>query len=229
MLRSGSTLAEQVLAGHPDVRAGGELGLLPTLVQERLTPYPESLRSADAAQRLAELAANYRAQVARLFSEAPVVTDKRPDNYLHIGLVKAMFPGAKIIHTVRDALDTGLSIFFLHAAPSQAYATDLTHIGHHQRQYGRLMAHWKRLYPDDIFDLDYDRFVREPRIVLAELLAFCGLPWDERCLGFSERDNAVRTASVWQVRQPLYTASSGRWRPYGHRLAPLMAALGQTS
>jgi tetratricopeptide (TPR) repeat protein len=224
MFRSGSTLAEQVLAGHPQVTPGGELDLLPALVRT-LAPFPHALASADRA-RLNELADRYNAELARLFPDARIVTDKRPDNYLSIGLIKALFPAAKIIHTQRDALDNGLSIYFLHLAHSQAYATDLADIGHHYRQYRRLMAHWQALYPEDIFDLDYDRFVHDPRPELERLLAFCGLPWDESCLDFQGRHNRVKTASVWQVRQPLYGTSSGRWRHYAAHLKPLAEALG---
>jgi tetratricopeptide (TPR) repeat protein len=226
MFRSGSTLVEQVLAGHAEITPGGELDLLPALARA-LAPFPRGLATADRT-RLAQLADGYRSELARLFPGARTVTDKRPDNYLSIGLVKALFPAAKIVHTRRDALDNGLSIYFLHLAHSQPYATDLADIGHHYQEYRRLMAHWRALYPDDIFDFDYDRFVHDPRPELERLLAFCGLPWDERCLDFHQRPNAVKTASVWQVRQPLYTASSGRWRRYAAHLAPLAEALGDT-
>ncbi len=225
MFRSGSTLVERVLASHPRVRAGGELDFLPHAVRTALAPYPESLRRI-AAEQLALLADDYSTQLNRLFPSADYVTDKRPDNYLHIGLIKTLFPDARIIHTVRNPLDVCLSIFFLHLDHSMSYALNLADIGRHYREYARLMTHWKTLYGDDILDFDYDTFVREPRSSLQRLLAFCNLEWDERCLHFEKSAGAVKTASAWQVREPLYTRSSGRWRHYAAYLAPLQLQLG---
>ena len=109
-----------------------------------------------------------------------------------------------------------------------AYALDLMDIGHYYRQYRRLMAHWKSLYGDDILDVDYDAFVREPRPAVERLLEFCGLDWADGCLSFHERANAVKTASVWQVRQPLYQHASGRSRDFARQLEPLAEYLRQS-
>jgi hypothetical protein len=136
-----------------------------------------------------------------------------------------MFPDAKIVNTQRNPLDNILSLYFLHLNPQMAYGLDLTDAAHWYRQYQRLMAYWKALYPDDIFDLDYDALVREPREVIAALLEFCGLDWEESCLSFHSIPNSVKTASVWQVREPLYARASGRWRNYERHLGPLHAAL----
>jgi len=223
MFRSGSTLLEQALAGHPAVTAGGEIPALPALARQ-LTPFPQSVIALGAARR-GEIADAYRASVARLYPHAGLLTDKRPDNFLLIGLAKLIFPRAKILHSVRDPVDTCLSTYFLHLDHTMAYAKDLTHIAHYYAQYRRLMAHWKALYPDDIRDFDYDSFVRAPRETLEPALAFCELAWDDRCLAFHERPSLVRTASVWQVREPLYRRSSGRAQHYESRIAPLRAAL----
>ncbi len=225
MFRSGSTLAEQVLAGHSGVTAGGEMDFVPTLVRTELAPFPARMREM-APQRLEELAARYVALLAKLFPHAPHVTDKRPDNFLYIGLIKSLFPKARIVHTTRDPLDNCLSIFFLNLDHTMGYALDLKDIAHYYRQYRRLMAHWKSLYADDILDFDYDVFVREPRPAVQKLLSFCGLDWEEDCLSFHRVENAVKTASVWQVREPLYQRSSGRWRNYARHLEPLRAELG---
>lgn len=222
MFRSGSTLAEQVLAAHPRVTAGGELDIIPQLVATRLQPFPEAVAQCDAAT-LAGFAQAYSEQLAALFPGADRITDKRPDNYLYIGLIKAMFPGARIIHTVRQPLDTCLSVYFQHL--SEDYGNDLGDIGHTFQQYRRLMAHWKTLYADDIFDFDYDAFVAEPKPALERLLTFLGLEWEERCLGFHAVENSVKTASVWQVREPLYQKSSGRWRAYERELSALKKQL----
>ncbi len=106
------------------------------------------------------------------------MTDKRPDNFLHIGLIKIFFPSAKIIHTHRNPLDNLLSLYFLHLDPGMAYALDLEDAAHWHGQYRRLMTHWGTLYPDDIFDLDYDALVCEPEHVIGDLLAFLGLEWE---------------------------------------------------
>jgi tetratricopeptide (TPR) repeat protein len=228
MFRSGSTLVEQVLAGHPRIVPGGEVDFLMRLCARRLAPFPASMARLDPA-REAQLAAEYRAHLARLFPQAgpgDYITDKRPDNFLLIGLIKRLLPAAKFVHSVRDPLDTGLSVFMQHLHLRVAgYASDLGAIGHYYGQYRRLMAHWKALYPDDIHDFDYDAFVREPRAELDKLFAFLGLDYDERVLEFHTRTNTVKTASYWQVRRPLYADASGRWRRYATHLAPLAQAL----
>ena len=224
MFRSGSTLAEQILARHSRVTPGGELDLLPALIDETLRPYPETAAAA-APELVGELRQAYLERLRAIHSDADLVTDKRPDNFLHIGLIKALFPDARIVHTRREPLDNLLSIWFLHLDPGMAYALDLGDAAHWYRQYRRLMAHWQRLWPDDIFDLDYDALVAEPRGTTAALLKFCGLDWEESCLTFHEADNPVRTASAWQVREPLYRRSSGRWRHYERHLREVRDAL----
>lgn len=220
MFRSGSTLAEQLLAGHSRVTGGGELPVLPELAQTRFAPFPESLKRATAAQ-LDSAASLYLDAVRHLFPGADRLTDKRPDNFQYIGLIKSLFPDAKIVHTTRDALDNCLSIYFLHLDHRLGYALDLEDIGHYYREYRRLMAHWKSLYGADILDFDYDSFVREPRPAVERLLSFCGLDWEDGTLAFERVRNAVKTASVWQVREPLYQRSSGRARHYTSQLAEL--------
>ncbi|MBL8544615.1 MAG: sulfotransferase [Hyphomonadaceae bacterium] len=224
MFRSGSTLTEQILAGHPRITAGGELAFLPRLVQQRLAPFPEAAARLDAAAA-AQLAGEYRAMLERSFPGADLVTDKRPDNFLYIGLIKRLFPEAKIVHTVRHPLDNILSIYFLHLDPSMSYALDLEDAAHYYREYRRLMRHWKKLFGDDILDVSYDDLVRNPEAEVGALLAFLGLEWSDACLAFQARKNSVKTASVWQVREPLYQRASGRWRHYATQLAPAAAYL----
>jgi tetratricopeptide (TPR) repeat protein len=220
MFRSGSTLTEQVLASHRDVTAGGELPLLPNIVRSELAPFPDALARMPK-ERLDGARRRYLDGLARLFPSAKVVTDKRPDNFLYVGLIKAMFPDARIVNTVRNPLDNCLSVFFLHLDQSMSYALDLGDIAHYYQEYRRLSAHWKTLFGDDILDFDYDVFVREPRSSIERLLAFCGLDWDEECMSFHRVRGSVKTASVWQVREPLYDRSSGRWRNYERYLGLL--------
>lgn len=224
LFRSGSTLAEQILGRHEAVTAGGELPLLPSLVASRLRPYPEAAAAA-APETLSGLRSDYLAGLRRIHPGAGLITDKRPDNFLHIGLIKSLFPEARIVHTVRDPRDNLLSLFFLHLDTSMAYAQDLGDAVHWYGQYRRLMTHWRRLYPADIHDLDYDALVADPRPRIEALLAFCGLGWREACLSFHESGNAVRTASAAQVREPLYRRSSGRWRHYERHIGGLIEAL----
>lgn len=228
MFRSGSTLIEQVLAAHSGVVAGGEVDWLLRLAAERMAPFPASARLLDSA-RASALGREYRAELGRLFPHAPVdsyITDKRPDNFQIIGLIKRLLPTVKIIHTVRHPVDNGLSVFMQHMNTEVTpYATDLGDIGHYYGEYRRLMAHWKRLYPDDILDFDYDDFVREPETPLRRLLAFLDLPWEPACLEFHSVRNTVKTASYWQVRQPLYGNASGRWKRYLPQLGPLLDSL----
>jgi len=225
MFRSGSTLTEQVLAGHSKVCAGGELGFIPSLVRTSLAPFPARMTQTSPSQ-LGELSARYLAELAGLFPRALHVTDKRPDNFLYLGLIKRLFPDAKIVNTTRDPVDNCLSVYFLHLDHSIGYALELLDTAHYYRQYRRLMQHWKSLFGADILDFDYDLFVREPRPAVENLLAFCGLEWEDGCMAFHRVPNAVKTASAWQVREPLYRRSSGRWRNYARHLDPLRAVLG---
>ena len=221
LFRSGSTLAEQLLAGHPRLAAGGELDLLQRLAA--LVPDGTVTRGAagGSPELLASLAEAYRAQVRQMFPGADFVTDKRPDNFLHIGFIKRLFPDSRIVHTTRDPLDNCLSIFFLHLDHSMGYALNLLDIGHYYRQYRRLMAHWQRCYPNDLFELNYDAFVQQPAQQAARLFNFLGLDWDDRYLSTESRSRAVKTASVWQVREPIYTRSSGRAAHYRAQLGEL--------
>jgi tetratricopeptide (TPR) repeat protein len=224
MFRSGSTLIEQLLASDPQVTMGGELDILPRLVAGQLAGFPESLAATSPGQ-LAQLAADYRNSLAQLFPRATRVTDKRPDNFLYIGLIKRLFPTARIVHTTRDALDNCLSIYFLHLDPAIGYALDLMDIGHRYLQYTRLMQHWKNLYGDDIIDVSYDAYVRSPDAESGRLFALLGLEWRGQTHLEGASAQAVKTASVWQVREPVYQRSSGRSQHYARQLDPLRAYL----
>jgi tetratricopeptide (TPR) repeat protein len=224
MFRSGSTLAEQLLGAYAGVAAGGELDFLPELVERELAPFPESLATLSQ-DRLDSIVARYRNELARVSRNALYVIDKRPDNFLYVALIKKLFPGARIVHTVRNPLDNCLSIFFLHLGPRMSYASNLMDTGHYFREYRRLMAHWKRVFGADIFDLNYDVLVHEPEATLRRLRAFLGLEGDTLEPQSLPADVAIKTASVWQVREPLYRSSSGRARHYAGELKELRAFL----
>jgi tetratricopeptide (TPR) repeat protein len=220
MFRSGSTLVEQLLAGHPGLATGGELAFLPQAVRTRLAPFPESLAARPDREFMA-LAGEYSRMIHDLAPAADFVIDKRPDNYLYIGLIKRLFPEARIVHTTRNALDNCLSIYFLHLDQEMSYALDLEHIGHHYRQYRRLMAHWQSVFGDDIVHVNYDELVHDTGGPMRHLLASLGLEWNDHCTAVSAAGRAVKTASVWQVREPLYRRSSGRSRNYTAELRTL--------
>lgn len=220
MFRSGSTLIEQILGSHSRVTPGGELDLIPALVAQ-IPDYPRAVAAADSGtlQRWRE---TYCAGLPAIPEKGRVVTDKRPENFLHIGLVKTIFPSARILHTKRNPPDNLLSLYFLHLDPGMAYALALEDSAHWYRHYRRLMDHWKTLYPNDIFDVDYDELVHDPGQVINELLGFLGLEWEDGMLDFHRSASPVKTASVWQVRQPLHSRSSGRWRNYRKQLEPII-------
>ena len=228
MFRSGSTLVERILAAHDGVTSGGELALLPRIVAG-IAAYPEAAGEASQATAL-DWRKAYLDQIHAARPNpgpgAALVTDKRPDNFLHIGLIKTMFPDAKIIHTIRQPLDMILSNWFLHLDGSMAYAMDLEDGAHWYGQHERLMAHWKALYPD-ILTVDYDALVADPRPEIERILNYCGLDWQDQVMEFHKAGGAVRTASVWQIREPLYRKSSGRSRNYEAHLGGLRAALGE--
>jgi hypothetical protein len=214
MFRSGSTLIEQVLAAHPAVTPGGEI--------EYFMRFPISFEAAD----WPAVARGYVEYLRRTFPGTEIVTNKRPDAFAWLGMLRASFPNARFVHTARDPRDTALSIFFQQFDGQLGYAADLADIAEHGRQCRRLMAHWRGLFGEAIFDADYDAFVKDPRGETGRLLEFLGLPWHEGCLEFHRSGNRVRTASVTQVREPLYARSSGRWRNYERQLAPFLPALG---
>ena len=230
MPRSGTSLVEQILASHPAVHGAGELDELRWLVAslpERLgtaTPYPECAAEIDL-QTARALAEDYLASLGRLAVHAERVTDKMPGNYLRLGLVGLLFPRAAIIHCRRDPLDTCLSCYFQNFRKGQSFSYDLRHLGVVYCQYERLMAHWRKVLPNPILDLDYEALIADQEGQSRRLVDFCGLPWDPRCLRFHEHGRPVRTASFWQVRQPLYNSAVGRWRRFAPHLGPLFEAL----
>ena len=230
MPRSGTTLTEQIIASHPAVHGGGELsyfgsvtsGLHVLLKSTRRYPYCcEALTRQDAAM----IAGPYL-QLLRWHSpNAGHVTDKMPGNFHHLGLIALLFPKAAIIHCVRDPVDTCLSIYFQHFARGHEYSYDLTDTGTTYVQYQRLMRHWAEVLPGRIHTSDYDQLIADPEQNARKLIAACGLEWDDRCLAFHQNRREVRTASIAQVRQPIYKSSGQRWRNYERHLQPLLAAL----
>lgn len=153
------------------------------------------------------------------------VTDKMPGNFLFLGLLYLLFPKARFIHCQRHPLDNCLSIYFQNFARPHHYAYDLTEIGLAYREHRRLMAHWHDVLPIRIFEVKYEELVFRQEEVLRQLIAYCGLEWDSKCLDFYKSDRHIFTSSNWQVRQPMYTSSCGRWKNYAKFLGPLRELL----
>jgi tetratricopeptide (TPR) repeat protein len=224
MFRSGSTLVEQILASHRDVTAGGEIDFFDHWTAQQGGQLVTNISRMDQAA-MDQLAAQYLHELAKRFPNAQHISDKRPDNFLYLGLIYSLFPKARIINTSRRALDNCLSVYFVRLGGGMSYARDLDDIAHYYRQYRALMAHWRSVFGDQLIDVDYDALVLDPEPVVREMLSFCNLEWDENCLSFHQLDNYVKTASAWQVRQPLHKKSSGRANNYQSRLQSLIQAL----
>ncbi|NNC78456.1 MAG: tetratricopeptide repeat protein, partial [Woeseiaceae bacterium] len=223
MFRSGSTLVEQLLAGHPEIAAGGELDVLPWLISDRLSPYPDRAEHTNKAE-LSKFAEDYDAKVREIVAADGIVTDKRPDNFLHLGLIRALFPKAKIIYTQRSPLDNCLSVYFQQLGEYLPYASDIETTAHYYLEHAKLMRHWQATFGASIHTVNYDDLVRTPEPVLRDVLNFLQLPWDEACLQFENVETMVKTASVWQVREPLHESSVGRWQNYAtliERIRPM--------
>ena len=231
MPRSGTTLTEQILASHPDVHGGGELPDLLAIAHRptgngNLAEFPDNL-SGLTPETLAAWGEDYIAGLKKRAPTARRMTDKMPGNFMVVGLIHLMLPNARIVHVNRNPVDTCLSCFtrLFHHGQEQTY--DLTELGRYYRQYHRLMDHWRNILPPESFlDLRYEELVADTETQSRRLLDFCGLEWDDACLAFHTTGRKVRTASITQVRQPIYTTSVERWRRYGNTLAPLLEALG---
>ncbi len=239
MPRSGTTLIEQIIASHPMAHGAGELQNLNDVVltirgvDGNTIPYPDFVPALDAAA-LKQIGAHYLASVRRLVPAggevgkgSERVTDKMPSNYYFAGLIHLALPHAKIIHTVRDPVDTCVSCFSKLFSVEQNHTYDLGEIGRYYKRYERLVAHWRRVLPvGRILDVRYEDVVADLEGEARRLISYCGLPWDDRCLSFHKTDRPIRTASATQVRQPIYTTAVGRWRAYEEHLGPLLSALG---
>lgn len=213
MFRSGSTLLEQVLASHPRFVAGGENEFFPRLVAREFPDYPQGLDEIPP-DKLRAWQQQYEEQSNRYFGESTRLTDKRPDNFLYAALIKAVLPSARFVITERDWRDIATSIYSVRLGPSQSYATRIENIRQYILLQAELVDFWETLFGSDLKRVRYEDLVLQPQRTVTELLDWLGESWDEHCLSFHELKNRVRTASVWQVREPLHDKSTGRWKNY---------------
>lgn len=230
MPRSGTSLVEQIVASHPDAFGAGELPLLPNIVQRLSADFPGIVYPLFipqlSAQQLNDTAGHLLQTLQALGGTARRVTDKLPHNFRNIGLIAQLFPTARIIHCTRHPLDTCLSCYFASfGTPAHGYTCNLETLGGYYLQYRRLMAHWHRIFPERILTVSYNQLILEQEKTTRQLIDFCGLDWDDRCLEFHNTERFVFTLSYDQVRQPLYTHSLDRWKHYQKNLQPLRRLL----
>lgn len=229
MPRSGTTLVEQMLSMLPDVAAAGELADIGVMARALEAMLANTSPINDITQVTREqcdvLAQRYLDKLNGKYPQAVRVTDKMPENFLHLGMIALLFPMARVIHCVRDPLDTSLSCYFQKFTGEHPYAYDLANLGAYYRQYQRLMIHWEGVLDIPIFDVRYEDLVGNPGKLGRAMVEFCGLKWDERCLEFYKGEHLSATASFQQVRQPIYSSSIGRWQHYEEYLQPLRDAL----
>jgi len=230
MPRSGTTLVEQIIASHPQVYGAGELNILKTAVGKQ---FPMSMPGGFPAgiadmpdKAFAEAGQAYLDMLHSRYPGYRHVTDKMPGNFLLVGFLHMMLPKAKIVHCARDAAATCLSIFKVHfRGDSHRYGYDLGELADFHNLYTDIMAHWHKVLPGVVHDVRYEDFVADQEGQTRALMAYLGLPWDDKVLSFHETDRPVRTASAAQVRQPMYQGSVDLWKRYGDRLKPLLDKL----
>ena len=237
MPRAGSTLVEQILASHPLIEGTGELPDViviareleeesPGGVPEGWSNYPAVLagQSADDLRRLGETYLR-RTRLQRKTAR-PFFTDKMPNNWLHVGLIRLILPNAKIVDARRHPLACGLSNFKQQYARGQEFSYDLEQFGQYYRDYMRLMAHFDLVSPRSVHRVIHEKLLSDPEAQIRALLDFLGLPFDPACLSFHETKRAVRTASAEQVRRPIDAEGANSWKRFEQWLDPLKAALG---
>jgi len=231
MPRSGSTLTEQIISSHPDVYGAGEIKLLSQCLGNLRQRYPNlprfpQMATAMKTHQFANVANAYLNELTAMSSTALRITDKLLTNYYFVGFINTLFPNAKIIHTMRNPVDTCLSAYSKLFKDDMPHSYDLTEIGRYYKKYEELMEHWRRALPAGVMlDVQYENVVADAETHARKIIEFCGLPWNDACLNFHKSDRPVKTASVSQVRKPIYGSSVNRWERYGDGLKPLIDAL----
>ena len=229
MMRSGTTLIEQILASHPQVYAAGERTDIKLAVEKVAgrAAYPEVMPKLTPAE-LEAIGTAYLAGPGKEAKGALRFTDKMPPNFAYVGLIHLALPNARIIHARRDPVDTCLSCFSILFQQQVNYVYELGELGRFYRAYERVMAHWQQVLPEGaMLDVQYEDVVADIETQARRIVDYCGLSWDDACLAFHKTERPVQTASAAQVRQPLYRSSVGAWQAYREELKPLLEALGR--
>jgi tetratricopeptide (TPR) repeat protein len=222
MPRSGTSLAEQIIASHSAIHGAGELPFWETLTVEQagitreISSLPIRVKAAEAYLRILE---GRSADALRIIDKAPVNSD-------FLGIIYSVFPNARVIYMQRDPIDTCLSCYFQQFLTTLNFTLDLSDLAHYYGEHQRLMAHWRAVLPPGfILDVPYEELVADQDAWSRKMLQFIGLEWDDRCLEFHKNTRQVVTASLWQVRQKIYKSSVGRWRNYEKFIGPLKSLL----
>ncbi|WP_404463171.1 sulfotransferase [Vreelandella aquamarina] len=233
MPRSGTTLVEQMLAGHSQIHGAGELGVIPSVIAglerwERHVGsgrhYPDCVDDLSV-KVVAGITDNVLKELQEYAPEALHVVDKLPHNFENIGLIKLLFPNARIISVRRDPRDIAISNYFTDYAAKHGgmgFAYDLTWIGEQLADHNLFMHHWNQVFPGEVLEVRYEDVLANPEQEARRMLDYVGVGWEPQVLNFSELQRPVKTASVWQVRQPLYKTSMAKWERYEAYLAPLI-------
>jgi len=231
MPRSGTSLTEQILSSHALVHGAGETRACPAInysIAQQLKyarPDPECMALIDR-KMVEEYSARYLQELTFHCPGAARITDKEPGNFFRIGLIKTLFPDARIIHCQRNPLDNCISLFF-HFFTAFQCSFELAELGQFYLDYQRLMTHWQNLFPGEIFTLQYEELVEDQERVSKRLIDYLGLEWDEKCLDFHNNERNVVSPSNLQIRQPMYKNSINRWKRYEKYLQPLIETLQQ--
>ncbi len=225
MPRSGTTLVEQILTSHSNVSGAGEQSYISNLSRTHLNGFPDRYSIPESGMCL-EIANDYRRLLQSFGKDTDYVTDKHTVNFFYLGLIRVLLPDAILVHCGRHPLDVCLSIFFQDHGPGMPFAWDLEDTAAYYLEYDRIMQHWKSVFRDSIFELQYEELTTDPERVILALLDHCGLPWEHSCLDHASNPRPIATLSTWQARQPIYARSRHRFNNYESHLGKLKNALG---
>ena len=222
MPRSGTSLVEQILDSHSKVYGAGELGYIQIITETMQSPendshYPLCMPDLDE-NSLTNYANSYINEIETLVdTDAEIIIDKMPHNFLHIGLITQLFPESRIIHCKRNPIDNSLSIYFQSFNDAHTYANKLSSIAHHYKIYVDLMKYWGSVLGRNIYTVEYEKLVHDFDAESKSLVEYCGLDWEDSCTEFYKNKRHVSTASQDQVIRPIYSSSIERWKNYeGH-------------
>jgi len=232
--RAGSTLVEQILASHSMIDGTLELPNILSIAQSlrgddiygKLGNYPKSMSSLTQKQR-EDFGKQFIEDTRMHRKDAPMFTDKMPNNFRHIGLIHLIMPNAKIIDARRYPLDCCFSMFKQLFAQGQEFSYGLAEAGSYYKSYVKLMDHWDKVLPNEILRVNNEDVIEDLEGQVKRMLDFLELPFEEECISFYETDRSVRTASSEQVRQPINKKGMGRWKPYAKNLKPFLESIGE--
>ena len=233
MPRSGSTLVEQILASHPDVYGAGEVKYFSQMLHKLRDRFPSLSKYPTMVKELKPnhyklVADGYEKALFQNAGNAKIVTDKLLTNYFFVGLLHLMFPNAHFINTRRDPVDSSLSAFTKLFKDDMPHSYDMRELGRYYRQYDSLMKHWEKVLPKGVMKVvEYENVVANTEEEARSIIEFLGLEWDEQVLEFHKSKRPVKTASVAQVRKPIYKTAVKRWKKYGKGLQPLIDTIAK--